>query len=223
VPVENPHAAFCCRGCWQQYHRKHCCVCERPIEQPRQGSERRRCNRRNCRLELRKWPAVYLPFGPDIEKRKVDVRSARKTALELPHSLRRWSWQKLPGEDQDFELLDAKGKVVAAIRQEGERWWVARPRCIPQPPLEELDAARARALRMALVALPNPLADRNRELIRAMLLERQLYPRRFSDAGERYARGELGGGGPQWEPTASSETPDIPEFLRRSPAQAEAA
>jgi hypothetical protein len=48
--------------------------------------------------------------------------------------------------------------------------------------------------------------------------ERRQYPSRFSDAGERYACGELGYTA-QWEPAAPqhrAEMPDIPEFLRRS-------
>jgi hypothetical protein len=35
----------------------------------------------------------------------------------------------LPGEDEDYELLNGDGKMVARIRQnqEGERWCVASP------------------------------------------------------------------------------------------------
>jgi hypothetical protein len=34
----------------------------------------------------------------------------------------------LPGEDEDYELFNGEGKMVARIRQEGECWWVAHPR-----------------------------------------------------------------------------------------------
>jgi hypothetical protein len=153
-PVENPHAAFCTKGCWQQYHRSRCCVCERPIEQPKRGGERRLCKRRVCRLELDKWPARYLPFGQSIQKHEIASRNADKTALSLPRSLRHWHWQKMSGEDHDYELIDGKGKMVARIRQEGTHWWVSRPRMTPEPPLETLDQARSRAISVALAALP---------------------------------------------------------------------
>jgi hypothetical protein len=44
--------------------------------------------------------------------------------------------------------------MVARICQDGERWWVARPRMFPDPPLEILDAARVRAVHAALWAMP---------------------------------------------------------------------
>jgi hypothetical protein len=107
-----------------------------------------------------------------------------------------WSWQRLPGEDEDYELLNPKGKMVARIRQEGAHWWVARPRCIPEPPLESLNAACRGAIHMALGVLPEGVAEnraKNRAIVQAVLEERQLYPWRFSDAGERYARSRGGG------------------------------
>src|SRR6266576_3403052 len=30
-PVENEHAAFCCRGCFEQFYRSRCAVCERDL------------------------------------------------------------------------------------------------------------------------------------------------------------------------------------------------
>ena len=220
-PVDNPHAAFCTRGCWQQYHRTHCCVCERPIEQPKRGGERRLCKRRVCRLELDKWPAVYLPFGQSIQKQEIVSRNADKTALPLPRSVRHWRWQRVSAGDGDYELLDGQGKMVARVRQEGEQWWVASPRCSPDPPLESLDDARRRAISMALASLPEGVAEnraKNKTIIKAVLKERELYPSRFSDAGERYARGACSNGR-QREPAASEhrgEMPDIPDFLKRT-------
>jgi hypothetical protein len=131
----------------------------------------------------------------------------------------------MPGEDADYELVDGAGKLLARIRQEGERWWVARPGCTPQPPLETLDDARRRATSMALMAMPEGVVEnraKNRAIIKAVLLERELYPWRFSDAGERYARG-AGDVGEQGRVVATilkagGEMPDIPEFLRRGTA-----
>jgi hypothetical protein len=44
--------------------------------------------------------------------------------------------------------------MIARIRQDGERWWVARPRMSPEPPLETPDAARVRAINAALWGMP---------------------------------------------------------------------
>jgi hypothetical protein len=60
----------------------------------------------------------------------------------------------MPGGDEDYELFNGADKMVARIRQEGERWWVARPRMFPDPPLEALDDARRRAIHIALMAIP---------------------------------------------------------------------
>jgi hypothetical protein len=109
--------------------------------------------------------------------------------------------------------------MVARVRQEGERWWVARPRCFPEPPLETLDEARRRATHMALGALPEGVAEnraKNKAIIKAARRERELYPWRFSDAGERAREHGTSAGG-QWQPAAPSawaEMPDIPDFLR---------
>ena len=44
--------------------------------------------------------------------------------------------------------------MIARIRQEGERWWVAHPHMFPDSPLETLDQARFRAVYVALMAMP---------------------------------------------------------------------
>jgi hypothetical protein len=194
--VDNPHAAFCTKGCWLQYHRSRCVVCEGEFKRKPKADHQLCCGRRKCASEFRSWPRVYNPFGVgtgrDVKSARSRGRSARKTAFELPHSLRRWSWLRMPGEDEDYELLNAAGKMVARIRQEGEQWWVARPRCCtPEPPLETLDEARKRAVSLVLMAMPSPLADPNKRIVKDVLRERALYPWRFNTAGERCARARL--------------------------------
>ena len=60
VPQENDHKAFCCRGCWLQFYRERCIVCEAAIE--RTANNRLVCKRSRCRNELRAWPDKYQPF-----------------------------------------------------------------------------------------------------------------------------------------------------------------
>ena len=63
-PAFSRHAQFCTKGCWEQFHRKRCVVCEKEFE--RKSESQRVCGRRTCRSELRKQPEIYRPFhcGP---------------------------------------------------------------------------------------------------------------------------------------------------------------
>ena len=47
-PTSNEREAFCCRGCYQSFYLHRCRVCEKPIEQRRDG-RRILCNRSACR------------------------------------------------------------------------------------------------------------------------------------------------------------------------------
>lgn len=47
-PTSNDHEAFCCRGCYEQFHRTHCRVCERTIKQPKRG-QRFVCSTPKCK------------------------------------------------------------------------------------------------------------------------------------------------------------------------------
>lgn len=83
-PTDNPRNAFCCRGCWEQYHHHRCVVCEQKLE--RKAGNQRMCGRRKCRAEIRQFPAVYAPFEghklPPIGKRKADARNPIKSGLK---------------------------------------------------------------------------------------------------------------------------------------------
>ena len=46
-PVSNPREAFCTKGCYSQFYRTHCLVCEAAIEQPKRG-ERLICRKAAC-------------------------------------------------------------------------------------------------------------------------------------------------------------------------------
>jgi hypothetical protein len=86
----------------------------------------------------------------------------------MPNGKPGWQWCRTTGPngetrvDDDWELLDRDGKMVARIRQEGDGYWVARPRMIPEPPIESLRAACERAARAAMATLePNPETERH--------------------------------------------------------------
>ena len=82
-PVENLHAAFCTRGCWEQYHRSRCVVCERGFD--RKVENKRLCERRLCRAEMRRWPAVYLPFQPQTANLDKLGTSELRSTTPLPN------------------------------------------------------------------------------------------------------------------------------------------
>jgi hypothetical protein len=76
--VESDHRAFCTPGCYAQYFRRRCVVCERPIE--RRTEHQRLCGRRKCRNTLRQWPHVYAPpvsRGYSEKRGRRGVRASR--------------------------------------------------------------------------------------------------------------------------------------------------
>jgi len=78
----------------------------------------------------------------------------RKTMKPDFNSLRMWTWVRCEGSDDDWDIINQKsGNVIASIRQEGNEYWVAKPKAIPIPPLEHFPAAKERAQQYALVAL----------------------------------------------------------------------
>jgi hypothetical protein len=54
APVSNDREAFCCCGCYTNFFRTRCRVCEAPIEQPTRGGVRFTCNKAKCK---RAWRA----------------------------------------------------------------------------------------------------------------------------------------------------------------------
>jgi hypothetical protein len=58
--VSNPREAFCTRGCHNNFYRRCCLICERPIEQPKRG-KRKICSKAKCRAAYRNnsWLGRY--------------------------------------------------------------------------------------------------------------------------------------------------------------------
>jgi hypothetical protein len=50
-PVENAREAFCCRGCYRQFYRSRCLMCEAAME--RKTGNQRLCGRRKCKNAFR--------------------------------------------------------------------------------------------------------------------------------------------------------------------------
>ena len=165
-PRASTHSAFCTKGCWQQFHRARCVVCEKEFE--RTAEHQLVCGRRKCRAELKRQPEIYRPFHHGLYAQRPlpaptphAIPSAPSESLEKwasrPCFIRglRWAWHRPDRDDDDWELRGPDGRMVARIRQEGSGWWAARPRAIPEPPIEGRDEAMRRAERMAMWALPD--------------------------------------------------------------------
>src|SRR5262249_19723608 len=98
---------------------------------------------------------------------------------------------------------------LAVVRQEGSQYWVARPRAIPEPPLESLEQAKYRAECYALAALPPPLPIRQPTGPHPLSRGKAacLWP------GEGFVT--------DWKPSPkATDCPDIPDFLRRAAHEA---
>ncbi len=217
APTDNDRAAFCCRGCFDQFHRTKCVVCGGAIQ--RKTEAQRTCWVPRCRAELRKRRETYLPFEPPKSAPGHSPTGASFTASEVPAKRasfwpdrggRGWAWVRLPGDDDDWTLLARTGAVAAGVRQEGSGWWVARPRASPEPPVEPLADAKRRAVSLALAAMDPPPYRQPSAVTGAR-----------STAGEDYARGvPRGDSGSDWQPSSSisPDNPDlaIPNFLHRA-------
>jgi hypothetical protein len=201
-PAENTHAAFCAKGCYEQYHRRRCIVCE--AEFKRNAGNQLTCGRRRCRSEVRKWPALYRPFhhGPVSGPQTVKLSSETpilQGSKPAPASVRGWRWVRRAGDDDDWNLIGRDDKPLACIRQEGSGYWLADPKVVPEPPIEDLDRAKARAVSMALSALPTKMPAQSASP--------------YGQPGREYvATGYLSA----WRPTADgNDMPELPTFLLR--------
>jgi hypothetical protein len=210
-PVENAHAAFCTRGCWEQYHRARCVVCERPFE--RKAEHQHLCGRRKCKADLRAWPAVYLPFQAVKVVGTAHSSSDARTPHTNPHStgiktnvagLRGWRWVEVA---EGWQLYDRNGRVAARLAAEGDRYWVCQPGAAPKPPIESFEGAWRRAEVMALWALPlDPgTAARARAMNRAREIPGHGYDgqddlAKSLNEGYRVIRERIAAGGAPWIP-----------------------
>jgi hypothetical protein len=56
--TDKPRDAFCCVGCFDQYYRTVCLVCERPMRQ--KGRRRRQFCRKRCQSEFHRHPERFF-------------------------------------------------------------------------------------------------------------------------------------------------------------------
>ena len=153
-PVENPHRAFCCRSCFEQFYRTRCLVCEKHKHHQR----RQLCGHVNCKREkarfphLFEWPStVPAPIAGTVKvTQEVPILRPLKW---LSGSLRGFAWAETDGDTWILHHRDGTVSAVVRRAEIGDHWWVARPRVYPAPPIEPLADAQRRAVHTALWGL----------------------------------------------------------------------
>ena len=101
TPVSNEREAFCAKGCYNAFYRKHSSVCEAAIEQPKRG-ERILCKRPKCRTA---WDAKsgfgrYAPFGAE----SIAEVPANQAVLSAPKP---GSWRIIAGPSANSQFRAA--------------------------------------------------------------------------------------------------------------------
>ena len=188
APVENLHRAFCCRGCFEQFYRTRCLVCETPKHHQR----RLLCGHIKCRREKSRFPHLFVWSAPTLAETakpiaEVPVLSALKW---LSGALRGFAWEQTDCDTYTLHHRDGTARAVVRRAEQDDCWWVARPRAVPEPPVEPLAAAQRRAVDFALWTLP--LDSKKKQVARkpsaAAIFQRNALPRnllgglRFDDA-----------------------------------------
>ena len=165
-PMGSVHAAFCTRGCWQQFHRHRCVVCERSKQQQKRGATRLVCERRVCRAELGKWPDLYQPFAHKVSragKLLNNARSTDKTGVKTRGKTARPECTALAiaaqGDTWRVRQFDNLQWVVEAL-EDGN--WVQRAYCRTKEGL--LFALSRRGIEASLAALPSRFPEKAGEV-----------------------------------------------------------
>jgi hypothetical protein len=85
-PVENAREAFCCRGCYRQFYRSRCLMCERTMD--RKTGNQRLCARRKCKNAYRSSGRLgrYFEGSKGVQRKDViqDARNPIKPGTSSP-------------------------------------------------------------------------------------------------------------------------------------------
>jgi hypothetical protein len=217
APADNPHRAFCCRGCYESFYLNRCRVCERDLRKNGKRGDAQRLYCRppaKCRQEAEKWPEKYAN-GQLVAFSASKQKSAHSTGLKTRHAggpstachLRGCQWSDSEG---DSTLFDDKGLVIVRLVLEDGHYHLRSPVTWPRLSWRELTEAKRGAESIALAAqgldpktatrvardnsTPHPMGSPRAK------------PPTFGDAIPS-----------DWKPTGTELAPEIPNFLKRVP------
>jgi hypothetical protein len=97
APTENKHHAFCTVGCYEQFFRHRCVVCECTIKRSPNAWHKRTCGKRNCRNLLRNSGDAYRSLYPSAKYVMGPLRSAHEMGVNIPWRERPRIWKVLAG------------------------------------------------------------------------------------------------------------------------------
>jgi hypothetical protein len=80
-PIDNPHKAFCCRGCHESFQLKRCLVCEAE-KPPRSIARRKLCRRPKCQARYRQNRDLYSFSAAGISRTANAVRNLDKLGFK---------------------------------------------------------------------------------------------------------------------------------------------
>jgi hypothetical protein len=150
-PVDSDRRAFCKRGCHATFYRHRCVVCEKSIT--RRTETQRLCGSGNCAYAHKQNPEAYAFQGSTMAPAP---RSGSETPIKWAfksgvYTGRGWRWNDA---EDDYELVNQEGKIVASFRADGDGYLITRPRAHPAQRAATLEGARELAISLALASMP---------------------------------------------------------------------
>jgi hypothetical protein len=212
APIDNPHHAFCCRGCHGQFYRVRCLVCEDPMQRKREN-QRFKSGHAKCQSEYQRFPRVYdfvsVQLAPDSQNARGGLGSAHSTGVKT-RGFRGGSTWSVDSGAGDLSLYAQDGLTVARIVLEGDHYHLRSPVTRPRLSWPDLEDAKRGAERIALAMLPLDAKTagrvaRDNSTPHPMGIPRT-QPPAFGDAIPS-----------NWKPTGTDLAPEIPDFLKRVP------
>jgi hypothetical protein len=197
--VENPHDAFCTRGCYTSFHRKRCVVCESPMA--RKTEQQLVCGKRRCRnaLQARQSLGRYLASSNGVSALENPIKPGIKIdgAVDRP-------WRIVAGQE-----LTPSQFHCAAVADGPDCQWKGGE-------YERLEARNRAALKAAGLELPLPGGEFTEPEWHEVISQDgvQCFVTRFRDA-------QMNGTPPDWAPSwqsrwqLSDDDLSIPDFLKR--------
>ena len=123
APVDSDRRAFCCRGCWEQFYRTRCLVCERPITpkpESKGGKPKRFCFRPACSSEFQRFRPRFEYRRPGSAK-PVSLLSTNAANTGIRSGVRAWG-PPLSDSQLKCALLDwpkAGKRTMAPVEAKG--------------------------------------------------------------------------------------------------------
>jgi len=125
APTDNRHHAFCTVGCYRQFFRHRCVVCERQMERPAQAAGKKICGKRKCRILLRQSPISYRPMGHSLIEGERPLGSADKIGGKKGWREQPKVWKVIAGQNLSHAnlIVPLDPETASRVRLANERFW----------------------------------------------------------------------------------------------------